>query len=280
MKHLFFTLLLALSCAQVAAQPLHAHTDSIPVLPDPDRYTTSIYAMTTLGPSAFAVHTGYNNMYRLLQAQEVQLLWRDRTLYSIGFGARLRRWHLEFLLANSFGLTIGEYPSFATTYLEAKTDFFTTHLSMGYALIQGRNDVWVIRGGAGMTEYYLSILEVAPGRSLDMANIRSSSSLRLWRAFSHTSGIGDVSIDWRRGGRPKRGVSVATNVSLGYQFGLGRPQWKSTDVQVLNAPTDRAGTIYLRLEMRIAHILNASKSAEPCAGLFLRTGPKGRSLHC
>ncbi len=244
-------LLLVLSTALAAAQPLEVVPDTSAALPDPDRYATSIYVMLSAGPSVVGVHTGYGNMYRLLQAQDVKLLWRDRTLYSLGFGARLQRWYLDFLIAGAPNW-VGEYPASSPTYLEADSDFFTANLNAGYALIQGRNDVWLMQGGVGMTEYYLRVFEVAPGRPLDVADIGASPAWRMWPAFSHLSATGYVGIAWQRGGRPKRGISVMTNGSIGYQFGLGRPRWKSSDIPLLNAPADRAGSFYLGLDIRIA----------------------------
>lgn len=244
-------LLLVMSTALAAAQPLEVVPDTSAALPDPNRFATSVYVMMSLGPSAIALHTGYDNMYSLLEAQGVQLLWRDRSLYTLGFGARLQRWYLDFLIAGAPSW-VGEYPASSPTYLEADADFFTAHLNAGYALIQGRNDVWLMQGGVGMTEYYLRILEVAPGRPLDVADIGASPAWRMWPAFSHLSGTGYAGIAWQRGGRPKRGISVITNMSLGYQFGLGRPRWKSSDTPLLNAPADRAGSVYLGLDIRIA----------------------------
>ncbi len=243
--------LLALPTTLAIAQPLEVVPDSTSALPDPNRYATSIYAMVGLGPSTFSVHTGYGNMYSLLEAQDVQLLWRDRTLYSLGFGARLQRWHLDFLIARAPSW-VAEYPASSPAYLEVDADFLTANLNAGFALIQSRNDVWLMQGGVGLTEYYLRVIEVAPGQPFDMANIEASPAWRVWPSFSHTSATGYVGIAWQRGGRPKRNISVITNGSLGYQFGLGRPRWKSSNIPLLNAPTDRAGAIYLGLDIRIA----------------------------
>lgn len=250
MKYLPALILLLLPVL-AGAQPLEVVPDSASALPDPNRYATSIYVIASAGPSVVAVHSGYGNMHRLLEAQGVRPLFRDRTLYQLGFGARLQRWYLEFLIAGAPSWA-GEYPAASPTRLDVDTDFFRANLNLGYALIQGRNDVWIMRGGVGMTEYFIRVFEVAPGQSLDLANIGASPAWRMWPAFSHYSGVGNVSIDWQRGGRPKRNISVMTNVCLGYQFGLGRPQWQASDIPLLNAPADRAGSVYVGLDIRIA----------------------------
>lgn len=239
--------LFALTAMQ--AQNLEIVNDSVAAPPDPDRYHRSIYVHLSAGPSNLGFKTGYRNMHRLLEDQGVNFL-RDNSQYIMGFGGRIQRWSMDFQLASSF-LFLGEYSANTVRYLEAESDYFNASLNVGYAFLQSRNDLWIVRGGIGMSEYFVHITEVTPSSSFDFNNLNGNPSWRSWPAFSHLSAVGNVSIEWQPGGRVKRGVSLAPGFVVGYQFGLGQPRWKLSDVPVLNAPTDRAGFAYLGVDFKI-----------------------------
>lgn len=249
--------LFALTAMQ--AQDLKTVNDTLAALPDPERYPKSIYVNLSAGPSSLGLKTGYRNMHQLLESQ-VALFVRDNSQYVMGFGGRIRRWYLEMQIASTFNV-LGEYPANSVRYLEAETDYFNVCLNLGYAFLQTRNDVWVVRGGVGMSEYYIHITEVAPTGSFDFNNFAGNPSWRAWPAFSHISAVGNINIEWQPGGRAKRGVSLAPGFVLGYQFGLSQPRWKLSDAPVLNAPSDRAGFAYFGVDFKIGrNFENKSKN--------------------
>jgi len=239
--------LFALTAMQ--AQNLEMVHDSVAAPPDPERYPYSVYVNLSVGPSYIGTLSGYRNMHRLLKNQGVQF-FRDNGQYAMGFGGRVQRWYLDIQLASSFNV-LGEYPANTVRYLEAESDYFNVGLNLGYAFLQTRNDLWIVRGGVGMSEYYVHITEITPSSSFDFNNLNGNPSWRSWAAFSHLSAVGNISIEWQPGGRAKRGVSLAPGFVVGYQFGLGQPRWKLSDVPVLNAPTDRAGFAYFGVDFKI-----------------------------
>lgn len=231
------------------AQNLEIVNDSVAAPPDLNRYTRSMYVSLGVGPSNTGFKTGYRNMHRLLKDQGVTFL-RDNSQYTMGFGGRIQRWYIDFQLTYSVNF-LGEYPANTVRYLEAESDYFNAGINVGYAFLQSRNSLWVVRGGVGVSEYFLHITEIAPTGSFDFDNLSGNLSWRSWPAFSHLSGVGNISIEWQPGGRVKRGVSLAPGLIIGYQFGLGQPQWKLSDVLVLNAPTDRAGFAYFGVDFKL-----------------------------
>lgn len=240
--------LFALTAMQ--AQNLEIVNDSVAAPPDPERYNKSIYVNLSAGPSNIGLKTGYRNMHQLLKDQNVIFL-KDNSQYTMGFGGRFQRWYLDVQIASTFNV-LGEYPANSIRYLEAESDYFNVGVNVGYAFLQTRNDVWVVRGGIGMSEYYMRITEVAPTVGFDFNNLSGNPSWRAWPAFSHLSAVGNVSLEWQQGGRAKRGVSLAPGFVVGYQFGLGQSRWKLSDATVFNAPADRAGFAYFGVDFKIA----------------------------
>jgi hypothetical protein len=246
--------LFALTAMQ--AQNLEIVNDSVAAPPDPERYPYSIYVNLSAGPSIIGLKTGYRNMQQLLKDQGINIPPRH-TQYVMGYGARIRRWYIDMAvqLAPSYldlPYYLSDYPVDSMRYLNAEFNYFNSSINIGYAFLQTRNDLWVVRGGVGWSQYNIRITETAPVGSFNFDNVAGTPSWRSWPTFSHHSAVGNVSIEWQRGGRAKRGVSLAPGLIAGYQFGLGQPRWKLGNIPVLNAPSDRAGFAYLGVDFKIA----------------------------
>jgi hypothetical protein len=246
--------LFALTAMQ--AQNLEIVNDSVAVPPDPDRYHRSIYVNLGVGLTNLGIKNGYRNMMQLLENQNIGFLIIKNTQYAMGFGGRIRRWYLDVDIqlppSQVYLKYSSEYLDNSITYLNAESDYFNVGLNLGYAFLQNRNDVWVVRGGLGLSEYFIRITEGSPTNSFDFNNITGSSSWRTWPTFYHASAAGNVSVEWQRGGRAKRGISLAPGFIAGYQFGLGQPRWKLLNLPAFNGPADRAGFAYFGLNFKIA----------------------------
>lgn len=237
------------------AQNLEIVNDSVAALPDPERYPKSIYVNLSAGPSNIGLKTGYRNMRQLLEGQGINFITNDNSQYVMGFGGRIRRWCLDinFQLAPSptYLRYSGEYLDNSITYLNPESDYFNVGLNVGYTFLQTRNDLWIVRGGVGVSEYYVRIIEVSPTNSFDFNDLTGNPAGRAWPTLLHLSAVGNVSLEWQKGGRAKRGISLSPSLIAGFQFGLGQPRWQILNMPVFNGPADRAGFAYFGVNFKI-----------------------------
>lgn len=238
----FFVSLGLLSCPRAYTQPLQPLPDSSASLPDPSRYDRGIYTTMSVGPSILGVETGYRNIHRLLESQGLKPDPLRSMLY-IGVGGRLHRLYAEMYVAS----TLASLSGFSYTSdkpIRVHADFASVGVNLGYALFQGRNESLILRLGADVAEYFLLFSESATSGPLDLTQVGGSAAGRSWPLISHFGPTGHLCLEFL-GGRAKRPVTLASNLRLGYQFGLGQSRWKAQEGTLINAPTDRAGFLYI-----------------------------------
>lgn len=226
------------------AQGLEIVADAQNSLPDPARYKSSIYSLLSVGPSVLGIETGYKNMHRLLKSQGLEPD-KLRSMFQLGAGVRIHKVYVELYAASTVGsLTSFYYPS--DNGRRVHTDFASVGINLGYALFEGRNESLILRAGADWAEYFLMFSSTPASGPLDLTRITSSPAGSIWPVISHAAPTANLSIEFL-GGRAKKPATFAYDARLGYQFGIGQTSWEALEGSLLNAPTDKAGMLYLSI---------------------------------
>lgn len=217
-------------------------------LPDPDRYPFTIYSVLGLGPTYLSLHTGYQNMYELLEGQGAKPAPAE-ALYGLGFGGRYRRLFAEAYIAQSLGGVMDFLYDNESRRISTQT--FVGELNLGFAVWQSRNSQLLLRGGIGGVSQWIMVTDPPAGIPFDPGQLTPATAAGRWPILQHESAAASFSVEWLSG-RFKRWASIMTSCRLGYQFGLSEKPWEAEDGTVLSrVVSDRAGMAYLSLNLWI-----------------------------
>lgn len=239
------------------AQALIA-ANEVDSLPDPDRYPFTVYSVLGLGPTFLGLHTGYQNMYNLLEAQGAKPARLD-DMYGLGFGGRYRRLFAEVYIARSVGgvmdFLYDDQPR------RVATEMFSGELNLGFAVWQSRNSQLLLRGGIGGVSQWIMVSDAPGSAPFDPGDLSLASAAGRWPILQHESAAASFSVEWLSG-RFKRWASVMTSCRLGYQLGLSERPWEAEDgARLSRAVSDRAGMAYLSLNLWIGRNFERKSSS-------------------
>lgn len=252
-KIFLFTLLLLLSKVTGSAQPLSQLADSLEAFPDPAVFKGSFYFLSGLPGTELILEKSYQNLNNILEEAQIEA-GTLRNSYSWGIGGRWQRLYAELLLGISW----------SDTYLDGNDRFMTATnnfngiFQLGYAVWQNRNNVVLVRAGVGGIKERRQIVQTSGDAILDFNNFDQPISTVAW-ALEHNNTVGDISIGWLEG-RPKRNISLAESIRLGYRFGLKNKAWEAPGAR--NIPSDRVEQWYVSFHFQVgynAKSKNASK---------------------
>ncbi|MFN7118906.1 MAG: hypothetical protein ACK4TA_19060 [Saprospiraceae bacterium] len=252
-KIILFTLLLLLCNVIGSAQPLSELPDSVEAFPDPAVFKGSFYIMSGLPGTEIMLEKGYDNLDKILKNAQIgsETL---RNSYSWGIGGRWQRLYAEFLVATSFDDThLDGNDRFMTS-----TNHFSGIFQLGYAVWQNRNNVVLVRAGIGGVKERRYIVQTSGDAILDFNNFDQPNSTVAW-ALEHNNTIGDISIGWIEG-RPKRSVSLAESLRLGYRFGLNDKAWEAPGAR--NIPSDRVEQWYVSFHFQLGYNKKSKKVSQ------------------
>jgi hypothetical protein len=160
----------------------------------------------------------------------------------MGFGGRIQRWHVDFQLAYSV-LFLGGAPGQPGALPRGGVRLFQRGYQRWVRLLaKPQQSVGCARRRRGERVFFARHGN-SPDRQFRFRQRGRQSPLAPPGRHFRTSAAWAISAsNGNRAAELKRGVSLAPGLMLGYQFGLGQPQWRLSDVLVhsMRPPTGPA----------------------------------------